>query len=73
MTAKDDFWELVARVVPDQGPARDALPTPSPSPAAPALSLMITRRQRAELVARGFSEAQIHEMTPAEAHRHLGL
>jgi hypothetical protein len=42
------------------------------TPPAP-LSLMITNRQRLELKARGFSDADIREMTPGEAHKQLGL
>ncbi|KAB1074069.1 hypothetical protein [Methylobacterium planeticum] len=41
--------------------------------AAPALSLMITREQRVRLRALGFTDQDIHTMSPAEAHRHLGL
>lgn len=39
----------------------------------PAVSLMITNRQRAALRALGFSEEAIRQMTPAEAHGKLGL
>ncbi|MCJ2019868.1 hypothetical protein MKK84_20920 [Methylobacterium sp. E-065] len=39
----------------------------------PAVSLMITNRQRAALRALGFSEETIRQMTPAEAHGKLGL
>ena len=47
---------------------------PTPSAAAPvAVSLMITRQQRAALRERGFSDEDIRTMTPAEAHRHLAL
>lgn len=38
-----------------------------------AVSLMITRRQKQLLRDLGFSEGEIREMTPAEAHAHLGL
>ena len=41
--------------------------------AAPAVSLMITRRQKDRLRELGFAEEAIREMTPAEAHAHLGL
>ncbi len=51
--------------------AAQAGPAPAEAPAA--VSLMITRRQKAELGALGFSDEAIREMTPAEAHRHLGL
>lgn len=36
-------------------------------------SLMITRRQKADLRERGYTDAQIRDMTPDEAHRVLGL
>jgi hypothetical protein len=36
-------------------------------------SLMITRRQRADLRERGYTDEQIRDMTPDEAHRVLGL
>jgi hypothetical protein len=39
----------------------------------PAVSLMITNRQRAALRELGFSEEAIRQMTPAEAHGKLGL
>ncbi|CAM2885636.1 hypothetical protein JHFBIEKO_2537 [Methylobacterium mesophilicum] len=39
----------------------------------PAVSLMITNRQRAALRELGFSEESIRQMTPAEAHGKLGL
>jgi hypothetical protein len=41
--------------------------------ASPAVSLMITNRQRADLRALGFSEDAIRIMKPAEAHGHLSL
>lgn len=41
--------------------------------AAPAVSLMITRRQKERLRELGFTEDAIREMRPAEAHAHLGL
>ena len=37
------------------------------------VSLVITQAQRAGLRDRGYSDIAIHTMTPAEAHRHLGL
>ena len=37
------------------------------------VSMMITRRQRAALLALGFSEVAIFDMTPSQAHGHLGL
>lgn len=43
-------------------------------PASPSIvSLMITKRQRAELHERGFSDEAIRSMTPAEAHAQLGM
>jgi hypothetical protein len=39
----------------------------------PAVSLMITNRQRAALRELGYSEEAIRQMTPAEAHEKLGL
>lgn len=39
----------------------------------PAVSLMITNRQRVALRELGFSEEAIRQMTPAEAHEKLGL
>ena len=58
----------------------DPSPTKAPSGesgAAPGdavgVSLMITRRQRAQLRDLGFSDETIGAMTPLEAHRHLGL
>ncbi len=36
-------------------------------------SLMITRRQKADLRKRGYTEEQIRDMPPNEAHRVLGL
>ena len=41
--------------------------------AVPAVSLMITRRQKERLRELGFAEDAIREMTPAEAHARLGL
>jgi hypothetical protein len=37
------------------------------------VSLMITQKQKAALRERGFTEEQIREMKPEEAHRTLGL
>lgn len=36
-------------------------------------SLMITRRQKADLRERGYTDEQIRDMTPNQAHRVLGL
>lgn len=37
------------------------------------VSLMITQRQKADLRERGYSDGQIRDMRPEEAHRVLGL
>jgi hypothetical protein len=37
------------------------------------VSLLITHPQKAELRERGYTDDQIHDMTPTEAHRLLGL
>ncbi|MFC4174904.1 hypothetical protein ACFOYU_23085 [Microvirga sp. GCM10011540] len=37
------------------------------------VSLIITKEQRAQLRERGFTEEEIRNMTPAQAHRHLGI
>jgi hypothetical protein len=37
------------------------------------VSLMITRQQKAELRERGYSDEQIRDMKPGQAHRVLGL
>ena len=37
------------------------------------MSFFITKTQKAELRRRGYSEEQIHEMKPEDAHRGLGL
>ena len=37
------------------------------------MSFFITKAQKAELRRRGYTEEQIHEMTPEDAHRALGL
>ena len=42
-------------------------------PSSTAVSFLITHHQKAELRERGFTDDQIHTMTPEEAHRLLGL
>jgi len=37
------------------------------------MSFIITKAQKAELRRRGYTEEQIREMKPADAHRALGL
>ena len=44
-----------------------------PKPPSTGVSFLITRHQKAELRERGFTDDQIHTMTPEEAHRLLGL
>ena len=46
--------------------------TPHPE-AETGMSFIITKAQKAELRRRGYTEEQIREMKPAEAHRALGL
>ncbi len=54
--------------------AGEGLPTDDrPAPEGVGISLMITKRQKASLHERGFSDEAIREMTPAEAHKHLGV
>lgn len=59
----------------ETGPEPTADPAPSPDTGQPSssVSLMITRRQKQDLRDLGFTEGEIREMTPAEAHAHLGL
>ena len=54
----------------DNLPPENVQPVKAP-PAA--VSLMITRQQKADLRERGYSDAQIREMKPEDAHRVLGL
>jgi len=42
-------------------------------PPSTGVSFLITHHQKAELRERGFTDDQIHAMTPEEAHRLLGL
>jgi hypothetical protein len=37
------------------------------------VSLIITKEQRGKLRDLGFTEGEIRNMTPAQAHRHLGI
>jgi hypothetical protein len=55
----------------DDPPPENAQPT-SEAPRA-WVSLMITRRQKADLREQGYSDQQIRDMKPGEAHRVLGL
>lgn len=57
------------------GRAEDTMPNETATVPAttPAVSLMITSRQRAELRELGFTDEAIRHMTPAEAHEKLGL
>ena len=47
-------------------------PAPEMADSSQGIPLLITKRQRAELSARGFSDEGIRAMTPTEAHQHLG-
>ena len=42
-------------------------------PSQPSISFFITKKQRADLLARGYDDAAIDKMTPSDAHRILGL
>jgi hypothetical protein len=46
---------------------------PPRTPPPTGVSLLITHHQKAELRERGYTDDQIHGMTPTEAHRLLGL
>jgi hypothetical protein len=48
-------------------------PSITPHEAETGASFIITRAQKDELRRRGFSDEQIREMKPEEAHRALGL
>jgi hypothetical protein len=55
----------------DELPPENVQPAAKASPAG--ISLMITRRQKADLRERGYTGDQIRDMKPEEAHRVLGL
>lgn len=82
MAGTDDYLRLVLNLAAEEAAFLD--PTGRPEDAelnamgiasvtSPAVSLMITNRQRAALRELGFSEDSIRRMTPAEAHGKLGL
>jgi hypothetical protein len=48
-------------------------PSMTPHEAETGMSFIITRAQKEELRRRGYSEEQIREMKPEDAHRALGL
>jgi hypothetical protein len=57
-----------------KGPDETPAPAQMADAGAPAqVSLIITRAQRASLRTIGYSDEDIRNMTPAEAHRNLGL
>jgi hypothetical protein len=60
---------------PDTGNRADGVFEPSMTlhEAETGMSFIITRAQKAELRRRGYSEEQIREMKPEDAHRALGL
>lgn len=66
--AEEAIFERVGRAEDTELNATGTAPATSP-----AVSLMITNRQRAALRELGFSEESIRQMTPAEAHEKLGL
>jgi hypothetical protein len=66
--AKEAFLDRVAHAEDADLIARGTAPATSP-----AVSLMITNRQRAALRELGISEEAIRQMTPSEAHEKLGL
>jgi hypothetical protein len=66
--AQDAFFDRLRQASNARTGETSSLPASSP-----AVSLMITNRQRAELRERGFSDELIRTMTPAEAHAQLGL
>ncbi|GJE12227.1 hypothetical protein [Methylobacterium longum] len=68
VAAEEAFLDRVGRAEDAELNAADAAPARSP-----AVSLMITNRQRAALRELGFSEESIRQMTPVEAHEKLGL
>ena len=57
----------------DDGSASDGSVAAVDMAAHQPVSLIITRAQRADLRERGYSDEAIRTMTPAEAHRHLGV
>ena len=66
--------EPIARPVAEDASISEDLTTFGAQPAAKAgVSLMITRQQKADLRARGYTVEQIRDMKPEEAHRVLGL
>ncbi|MCJ2044467.1 hypothetical protein MKK58_07965 [Methylobacterium sp. J-078] len=66
--AEEDFLHRLRRA--EVFPPSDLA---APAASFPALSLMITNQQRAELRELGFSDEAVRQMTPAEAHAQLGL
>lgn len=82
MAESDDYLRMLLKPAAAEqtfldrvGRAEDAEPNCSATEPStpPAVSLMITSRQRAALRELGFSGEAIREMTPAVAHEKLGL
>lgn len=75
MAGSDDYLRALLGQAAAEQAFLDGLPAAANAgrPATPAVSLMITNRQRAQLRERGFSEEAIRTMTPAAAHAALGL
>jgi hypothetical protein len=68
---------FVSTLSPKRSALLDAPPPESVQPASIApqawVSLMITQQQKADLRERGYSDEQIRDMKPEEAHKVLGL
>lgn len=56
---------------PPEPPPRPTPPPSSPSTGSEGIPFMITRAMKAQLKERGFTDDQIMNMTPAQAHSHL--
>jgi hypothetical protein len=71
----DNESDRLAVAAPGAAPSIHAPASTAASGASPAkgVSLMITGAQKDSLRRLGVSEAEIRDMTPAEAHRRLGL
>jgi hypothetical protein len=69
----DDYLDQLRRSL-EQELGLPSMDTTKDGPAAQdGVSLIITREQRGKLRERGFTDKEIRDMTPAQAHQHLGL
>lgn len=69
----DDYLDQLRRSLEqDLGLARTDTAQVQPA-AREGVSLIITRNQREKLRECGFTEEEIRNMTPAQAHQHLGI